>query len=242
MTARRLNYVLGVTTLIGLIVALLAVNRLGGWRYTAHRLHTLDAWPTYTQRASQLELLPPATEGILLLGDSHVAFGEWHELLSGHEVYNRGVPGEGSKPLLRSEYLRAAFAKTTDTVLLQVGTNDLLFDSRLSREYAELVYLLKADTSNLLLLCTLPGVNNDVRWTGIDEADVASANEGIRALARRFWNVRLVDLAHVFGTRNGQLPAHLTDDGVHLRGEGYVLWAQAIEQALAGEVRLPEKD
>lgn len=238
----RLSRVLLGVIALGLLGAGWAVHRLGGWRYTAHRLHTLDAWPTYTQRASQLELLPPAERGVLLLGDSHVANGEWAELLPAHRTYNRGVPAEGSRRLRRSKYLRRAYTRATDTVVLQVGTNDLLFESQLPRDYWDLVWWLKSDTTDCFLLCTLPGVNNEVRWTGIDPADVAQANTAIRELAASYWTVRLVDVAAALGTVDGVLPAHLTDDGVHLRGEGYALWADAIEQALEPRSALPQKD
>ena len=232
MSARQLNVVLVVLLAAGLGIGLWSVHKLGGWRYLAHRLHTLEPWPTYTQRASQLELLPAAESGILFLGDSHVAFGEWQELLPNHQVFNRGVPGEGSQRLLESTYLRKAFAKTSDTILLQVGTNDLLFADRLPRAYAELLWMLTADANNYVLVCTLPGVNNEVRWTGIKPRDIIQANQSIRKVAAKRVNIKLVDLAEALGTNHGVLPSSLTDDGVHLRGEGYIKWAHAIEAAL----------
>lgn len=236
MSYRRRYYAaLGVIA-CGLLVAAWGVRRLGGWRYTAHRLHTQSAWPTYTQRASLLALLPPVDSGdVVLLGDSHVAYGEWGELLSAtRPVRNRGIPGEGVEGL-------AAFAKTiplerASAVVVQVGTNDLLFHSpdwllgRYRAFAGRLARRLVGGASTDLYVCTLPGVNNEVRWTGIDPADVAEVNAALRAFGGEP-GVRVVDLAAALGTAGGVLPAGLTDDGVHLRGDGYLRWAEALTSA-----------
>ena len=242
LSARAVNFVL-----LGLVAMLLAggfygVDRLGGWRYLAHRLHTIEAWPTYTQRVSQLELFAIPRAGIVLLGDSHIAYGEWHEWLAQHRIYNRGVPAEGSERLLSADYFQHLVEANADTFLLQVGTNDLLFDSDLPDAYTKLVTKITSDSAHVLLLCTLPGVNNEVRWTGIDEADVAQANARIRALSSEYRNVVLLDVAAALGTVEGKLPASLTDDGVHLRGEGYSIWSKLIDTTLRERESLPQKD
>ena len=216
-----------------------AVGKLGGWRYLAHRLHTLDAWPTYTQRVSQLELLPPAGSGLLFLGDSHVAYGEWAEWLPDRVVYNRGVPAEATARLHASSYFRKTVGLATDTIVLQVGTNDLLFGERPERAYLALVEALE-QRGDVVVVCTLPGVNNEVRWTGVDPGDVAEFNVFLREEVGRRPRVVVVDLARDLGTVDGVLPAHLTDDGVHLRGEGYRVWVTALEAALSGGTTLAD--
>lgn len=213
---------------VALVLAIWAVGKLGGWRYLAHRLHTTDAWPTYMQRVSQLELLPPAGAGLLFLGDSHVAYGAWDEWLPRRAVYNRGVPAEATARLLASSYLRKTLGAATDTVVLQVGTNDLLFGHRPVEAYAALVDTLVGE-GIVVYACTLPGVNNRVRWTGIDPGEVVAFNEYLRGLGSRHPRVTVVDLATALETEAGVLPAHLTDDGVHLRGDGYRVWVRALE-------------
>lgn len=218
---------------VGLAAAAWGVRRLGGWRYTAHRLVTEAAWPTYTQRRSQLEALPPLRPGdLVLLGDSHVAYGQWDELLPGVPVRNRGISGEGIEGL-------RAFAKTLNldsshAVVLEIGTNDLLFHEPewLLARYDSAVAELRGRGARVWA-CTLPGVNGEVRWTGIDAAAVARVNAALRERAPR-----LVDLAAALDTERGVLPAELTDDGVHLRGEGYLRWARALRDSV-GPARLP---
>ena len=224
---------------VAVLTCLWAVHKLGGPRYLAHRLHTLDAWPTYTQRVSQLKLLPAAGSGLLFLGDSHVAYGEWGEWLPGHRTYNRGVPAEATARLYRAPYFRKTVGDATDTVVLQVGTNDLLFGNEPAREYLDLVDALGL-ICETVYVCTLPGVNNEVRWTGIDPSDIVAFNAFLRDRVGGRPNVTVIDLAAALGTRDGILPPHLTDDGVHLRGEGYQIWVKELEAILARGTTLAE--
>jgi len=151
----------------------------------------------YTQRLSQLELLQIDSGAVVLLGDSHVAFGEWSEWLPNTTVANRGIPGEGIEGLL-------AFAKTqrlevASAVFIQVGTNDLLF-----HEVDEVVAIYQAM---------------------IDEfsEDVEALNSYIAS--QKKYGKKILDLAARLETQVGVLPEGLTDDGVHLKGQGYRTWA-----------------
>ncbi len=211
------------------------MHRLGGWRFTMHRLHTHEAWPTLTQRMSQLELLPEREGGVVLLGDSHVANGEWGEWFGALSVHNRGIPG-ATLPYL------TAFAKTLDmragtTVVLQIGTNDLLFDTpqAVAVGYDSLLHLLfttlKPELGGRVIVCTLPGVGNEVRWTGLEANNVAALNEAIRGFGERE-GVLVYDLAQAIGSIDGVLSSQLTDDGVHLRGEGYRKWVSGLAPLL----------
>lgn len=225
MKYRTLFFIALALIVVGMGMGFLAIQKLGGWKYTAHRLHTLEAWPTYTQRLSQLELLPIDSASVVFLGDSHAAFGEWHEWLPNITIANKGIPGEGIQGL-------CAFAKTNDLseaalIVVQIGTNDLLFHDpdAVKRLYQKMVEQL-SQLNRPVVYCTLPGVNNDVRWTGIDACAVASLNTYILSL--RDSGHHILDLAAALNTASGVLPKGLTDDGVHLRGAGYRAWTAEI--------------
>ena len=224
--------------LLGLLLATLAaglwaVNRLGGWRYTAHRLYTNEAWPTYTQRLSQLDMLPIESGAIVLIGDSYISQGLWHELLPGLRIYNRGIPGEGIAGLVA--YSKQLNLREAAAIIVQIGTNDLLFQpaGEIIEAYTGLVEKVLLPTQAPVILCTLPGVNNEVRWTGIQESDVVLLNQALKELASRHASLHVLELDELLGSEGGRLAADLTDDGVHLRGPGYWRWAEAIEQRLA---------
>ena len=217
--------------LLGAAAGLWAVQRLGGWRYLAHRLFTLEPWPTYTQRASQLDLLSLRDADLVLLGDSHVAAGEWHEWLPGARVANRGIPGDDVPGLRRR--LPGLGLSPKHTAVVQVGTNDLLFrdPADVFDDYTALYRELSDLGLRRVALTTLPGVNNGVRRTRIEAADVAALNDSLRAYAEAPGGPTLLELAGALGTAAGVLPAALTDDGVHLRGAGYAAWAEQLRQS-----------
>ncbi len=254
--------------LAGVCLGVWGLNRLGGWRFTLHRLHTESAWPTFTQRMSQLERLPLGPRGLVFLGDSHVAYAEWSELLPMQKTYNRGVPGAGIEDV-------RAFAKTIDlsvaeAVILQIGTNDVLFHDveEVERRYSLLLDELQVQLSSAasaktaigagngdfagqidsnlspldsafantrqparLIVCTLPGVNNDVRWTGIHAVKVHAINEFLRKQAAQR-GLPLCDVAALLESHKAVLPPRFSNDGVHLRGEAYARWAQRIAEYL----------
>ena len=229
MLYRKLFFLALVLLIGGTCVGLFAIKKLGGWKYTAHRLYTLEAWPTYTQRLSQLEMLPIDSGDVVLLGDSHIAYGEWQDWFPVSAVANRGIPGEGIEGL-------RAFAKTQNLskakiLVVQIGTNDLLFHNveEVIQYYKGLIYQLN-QLDMPVIYCTLPGVNNEVRWTGIVAQDVESINTFIRSIVGE--KAQVFDLAKILGTQKGVLPKGLTDDGVHLRGAGYRTWASEINRNL----------
>ena len=227
MHARMLTLALGTLVLLGLAVGLWGTYRLGGPRYLAHRLFTLEPWPTYTQRLSQLDLLPVDSLDVVLLGDSHVAYGLWQEWLPDVAVANRGISGDDLPGVRRR--LGALGLSPRHAVVVQVGTNDLLFrgpDAVLA-DYDRLLDDLADLDVRAVAICTLPGVNNRVRATHLDADAVAAVNERLRVLAHER-GVVLLDLAAALDSRDGVLAAELTDDGVHLRGEGYRRWARLL--------------
>ena len=229
---RSLAMAAGAALIGTLVLGAYAVHRLGGPRYTAHRLYTISAWPAYTQRESQLDVLPkPTASSVVLLGDSHVAYGQWDELLPGCRVSNRGVPGEGIDGVA-SNFERLVPSPPL-ALVLQVGTNDLLFHDpqEALRRYEALLQGALGKYHDRLYVCTLPGVSNEVRWTGIEADDVAQLNAGLLALATRL-GVQVLDLGAALGSVEGRLPSSLSDDGVHLRGSGYLAWAKLLAEHL----------
>ena len=231
--------------LVGLVFAVWASQRLGGWKYIAYQVFTERPWPTYTQRISQLELLPVDSNDILLLGDSHIAYGQWEEWLPGFKTANRGVPGAGVNGMIDMIQPDSSSMwkplplnlEKLPMVVIQIGTNDLLFHpvDEVASRYRNLVRLVLEKrpnhSSKTLLLCSLPGVANEKRWSGLSPKQIESLNAEIQAIAEEN-GTQFFDLAAVLGSADGNLPEGLTDDGVHLRGEGYKIWSTGIIEYL----------
>ena len=64
---------------------------------------------------------------LLMLGDSLVEWGDWQRFLPGVAVVNRGLAGEMTSELAARLHDEMADCPAPDAVLVQSGTNNLLF-------------------------------------------------------------------------------------------------------------------
>lgn len=209
------------------------VWRLGGVGYVRYWLNNRGIAPIYEHRKDQFAMLPDATmKKLLMVGDSQTAYGEWAEWLGRDDVINRGIPGDGVEGVLRR--LPDIVRQKPHTVCLMVGVNDLLFHDVdwVTARYKILVDTIMAQMPDTrLVLQTVPPVNNHVRQTGIKNTDIAALNSNICQIADAK-GLACVDLFSAMADNNGELPAHITSDGLHLNGKGYTVWASLLGKTL----------
>ena len=72
-------------------------------------------------------------------------------------------------------------------------------------------------------------VNNDLRNNGVYNADILKINAGIQQLAADR-SLIYIDLHPKFVNADGKLPERFTVDGIHLNGEGYMVWKAELAQ------------
>jgi lysophospholipase L1-like esterase len=167
---------------------------------------------------------------ILLLGHSLIEFGDWGRLLPGHTAVNLGRAGETTSGLLGRLDRAVRDNPDADAVAVMSGTNDLLAgDDAFLHEYRSVARRLRrAYPRAPILLHGLLPISAD--W--IEPGAIAAANEGIARIGAET-GVSYIDLTGRFVDRAGRLRTELYDaDGVHLSGEGYRVWAAALEELL----------
>lgn len=74
--------------------------------------------------------------------------------------------------------------------------------------------------------------NNDVRmWKNLKDREqvVVDGNKALEQVAAR-QHVTWINLYPLFVNNEGKLRPELTNDGLHLMGEGYLIWRDAIKQ------------
>lgn len=210
------------------------LRRLGGWKYTLHRLRHSEAGP-YAHRKSLFAQLPERAGAIVLFGDSQIEQCEWRELLGDTlPVLNRGIVGDGVDGLLArldADVLRHRPAK----VFVCAGANDLLFGrsaAEIEGRYRELAQKIRraAPQAKLILTSVLP-VNNTVKNTGLENVAVRALNEKIRRIAGET-DASYLDLYTQLTDAEGNLAAKFTEDGLHLNGAGYLVWKKTLEPFL----------
>ena len=188
----------------------------------------------YVRRASLFEQLPVGKKDIIMLGNSLTDGAEWNELLNNRHVKNRGIVGdivqgcyERMDPILKGQPKR---------IFILSGVNDVshgVTGDSIARAMEKLIVLIKqrSPRTKIYLQSMLP-FNNDVReWKLLKgrEQVVVDGNRALEAVARR-QQVTWINLYPLFVDDDGKLKAEYTNDGLHLMGPAYLIWADAIRQ------------
>ena len=190
--------------------------------------------PYWHQRAGHFSKLPDTGDEIIFLGDSITDGCNWTEMLADLRVKNRGISGDVTNGVLAR--LDEVTQSRPQIVFLLIGINDLA-DGIKPEQIVENIQLivkkirLKSPKTRIYLQSLLP-VNPDLGMfpshTKKSE-EVLAVNIRLKKLAKKF-GLTYVDLYSRFVTVEGKLNPRLTNDGLHLTGEGYVVWKKAVEK------------
>jgi lysophospholipase L1-like esterase len=159
-----------------------------------------------------------------MLGDSITEFGNWNEWFPDVPVVNRGIGGEISGQVL--ERLDSAIDHPLGVFLL-VGTNDLAFDVaplEIAHNVASILQEIErvAPGTPVVVQSVMPRAlvfrDEIVALNLLFQNLVANAPDCVRYL----------DLWDALATPEGALRPELTEDKLHLNGNGYREWVGAI--------------
>ncbi|KAB8330620.1 G-D-S-L family lipolytic protein [Scytonema tolypothrichoides VB-61278] len=220
-----------------LLSATVFIVKIGGFSYLLQKIvasnyHSNNYPIYYLHQKSQFEILPKSDSGIIFLGDSLTDEGEWGELLDNPNIKNRGIGGDTTDLILNR--LDAVVASKPKKVFLMVGINDLINAHKSVEQtltgYKQILTELrkKAPNTKVFLQSVLP-VNNQVTSYWQDKKNILQLNLQLREVAKEFSFEYIDVFSHLSDSQN-QLDARYTLDGLHLNGQGYLMWKQAIEK------------
>ena len=187
----------------------------------------------YARRATLFEQLPVGKKDIIMLGNSLTDGAEWNELLNNRHVKNRGIVGDIVQGLY--ERMEPILKGQPKKIFIMSGVNDVshgVDGDSIARATEKLIVLIKTRSprTRIYLQSMLP-FNNDVReWKYLvgREQVVVDGNRALEQVARR-QGVTWINLYPLFVDENGKLKAEYTNDGLHLMGEAYLIWRDAIK-------------
>lgn len=191
----------------------------------------------YNQRLSLFEKLPDTKNEIIFLGNSITDGGEWCELLGNPNVKNRGISGDTTDGVLfrLNEVTRSKPSK----VFLLIGINDLSRGVSKDSVFSNICSITKkirndSPKTKVYVQSILP-VNDSFglfKNHTNKTADVIWVNTQLKAWCDKE-PVQYVDLYSHFKAPDSELlNPQLTNDGLHLKGEGYLLWVDLIKPYL----------
>jgi hypothetical protein len=176
---------------------------------------------TYARR-ERLKQMAISAE-VVMLGDSHTSLMDWHELVPGVSIVNRGIAGDTVVGMLdRLDLIVAAKPKK---VAVQAGINDIFAGrdvNEIATNYKKIITILSEAGSSVFVQSTL--LTADAKLN----AKVDELNIRLVALCREL-NCKYVDLNSRIAP-DGILKD--TPDGVHLGLSAYRIWGQVIRSEI----------
>ncbi len=209
---------------------LFAVIKIGSPRYLFYLLKNRGQGIVSLKKSktSHLKTLPIKEGQIVMLGNSITAECEWSELLENPNILNRGVIADGTTDILNR--LDDIIVMKPQKIFLLIGVNDLLYlpPNIIMQNYESTVSRIrnKSPQTVLYLESILP-IHNDLRRNGMKNEDINALNTSIQALAKKF-QLTYVDVHSKLKNTEGSLKTELTLDGIHLNGEGYLLFKDVL--------------
>ena len=191
----------------------------------------------YDQRKSLFETLPDKPKEIIFLGNSITDGCEWAELFNNKHIVNRGISGDVTAGVLNrlAEITRSKPAK----VFLLIGINDLargIPEDTVFTNICKIVSIIRLQSpdTKVYIQSILPV--NDMYKMFNDHTSktlqIMEINAELHNWCQQSGYV-FIDLFNRFKNSSGNLmnPKY-TNDGLHLLGKGYQLWAEIIRAYL----------
>ena len=190
----------------------------------------------YLERQTLFDNLPkPSTNTIYFLGDSLTDGCEWSELFSNTKIKNRGINGDTSEGVLNR--LNQITQSKPQKIFIMIGINDLLnnIDStKILDNYQKIITNIRynSPTTKIYIESILPmNFELDKAKRQITNKDISNFNNNLKNLADNS-NIFYIDLYSKFLNSSEQLNDQYTFDGIHLNGQGYLIWKNEISKYL----------
>lgn len=190
----------------------------------------------YEQRASLFSALPIESDDIIFLGNSITNGGEWHELFQNPKIKNRGISGDIAEGVYNrlDDIVQGKPAK----IFLMIGINDIAKGSsskHIVLEVEKIIHKIKKETpeTKLYLQSILP-VNPDfgLFLNHMKPDSILKINHAIRRISKKHQLVYIDLYSEFILAGTNKLSPKYTNDGLHLLGEGYLLWSKILQPYL----------
>ena len=191
----------------------------------------------YEQRRTLFEQLPNTKKEIIFLGNSITDGSEWAELFQNKRIKNRGISGDITEGVLfrLNEVTESKPAK----VFLLIGINDLargISKDTVFNNICRIATTIRKQSpkTEVFVQSILPVNPVFDKFTGhcSKTEDIIWINKHLEDWSAEN-NVRFVDLFAAFKNNdNNWMNPRYTNDGLHLKGEGYRMWAETIKRHL----------
>jgi lysophospholipase L1-like esterase len=189
----------------------------------------------YEQKLTQFNMLKKsAIKPIVFLGDSITDMGEWAELFGTTMVLNRGISADITFGVLNR--LQEVTQRQPSKIFILIGINDVarnIPDSIIVANYTKIVQRIRKESpaTKIYIQSLFPTNNNFTEFKNHQNKTehIAFINQQLQQIAQQNQAV-YVNVASVLVDANNKLSSAFTNDGLHLKGEGYLAWKNYLIQ------------
>jgi hexosaminidase len=192
-----------------------------------------QAFPTfYQQRSSLFRLLPITSGDVIFLGNSITNGSEWDELFGDPHLKNRGISGDVTAGVLNR--LDEVTARKPAKIFLLIGVNDLAAgrspDSVVLNIFRIANRINQETPSTRLYVQSILPINDAFNKfpNHVNKGEQIKQVDLLLKAGAVLNHYTFVDLYPSFCNAEGKLDAANTNDGLHEKGTGYMLWKHLI--------------
>ena len=186
------------------------------------------------RRRGLFGLRPSRSSDSVFLGNSLTDGCEWGELFDNRHIRNRGISSD--RACERAERLDPSGEGQPKRLFLRIGINDLAGGAAPGEGVADIARVIdrfQTDSrwTRIFVQSILPvnGRDFDAYRNHYAHADrIVPTNEPLKALCEEK-GVTYIDVWSALADGEGLLDKRYTNDGVHLVGEGYLVWRDVLK-------------
>ena len=209
--------------LLGLSICVMSLSAQEAYQYNQF----------YYQRSTLFEKLPIDSDDIVFLGNSITNGCEWHELFNNPNIKNRGISSDVSMGVY--DRLDPIIKGKPAKIFLMIGINDIahhLSTDSIVKNITQIIRKIKKETpsTQLYIQSLLPTNDSFERFKTIvgKTPQIIEINQQLEELAP-IEKYTYIDLfPHLTTPVTTVLDPQYTNDGLHLLGDGYLVWKDVL--------------
>ena len=231
---KKIKSLLVISLLLNIIligVGSVGVSKIGGIEFIKKQMQPAPSGKGtsdyYFTKKSIFDQSDAKNVSKIFIGDSITDYGEFQEYFPNEVVLNRGIRNDVSKGVLNR--IQEVVNRNPKEAYLMIGVNDIRYSKgskNFEKHITAIVKSFEGESSKLIIQSILP-VNNELFGNEVSNKKVKQFNEVLQRIAEEN-GIEYIDLHSSFVDKNGQLDEKFTIDGIHLNGEGYKIWLDAL--------------
>ena len=190
----------------------------------------------YMQRSSLFNKLSITSKDIVFIGNSITNGAEWNELFPQKRVKNRGISGDTSEGVF--DRLDAVVKGKPAKIFILIGVNDISREIKVETIVLNMKQIVekiqKESPKTKIYIQSILPVNPDFEmFKGHMKPElIKEINQFYQNIAQEY-KVNYIDLySHFLEDGTDKMNKKYTNDGLHLLGEGYLLWREIVKPYL----------